>query len=70
MKLKLNSFDFEKCELTFHVPKEIMRNNSFGNVQGGVEVDMVAITKNAALKSVESPSGRQERNLDGAKLHP
>lgn len=49
MKLKMHSFDFGECTLTFSVPKEIMHSNSFGNVPGGVEVDLVAITKNAAL---------------------
>lgn len=49
MKLKMHSFDFGECTLTFSVPKEIMHSNRFGNVSGGVEVDLVAITKNAAL---------------------
>jgi hypothetical protein len=54
MKLKMHSFDFEECTLTFSVPKDIMHNNSFGNVRGGVEIDLVAITGNAALKTVEA----------------
>jgi hypothetical protein len=53
MKLKMHSFDFEECTLTFSVPKEIMDSNGFGNVPGGVEVDLVAITKNAALDTAE-----------------
>ena len=51
MKLKMHSFDFGECTLTFSVPKEIMHSNSFGNVPGGVEVDLVAITRNAALEA-------------------
>jgi hypothetical protein len=54
MKLKMHSFDFEECTLTFSVPKEIMHGNSFGNVPGGVKVDLVAITNNAALGAVEA----------------
>ena len=54
MKLKMHSFDFEECTLTFSVPKEVMHSNGFGNVPGGVEVDLVAITKNAALGAVET----------------
>jgi hypothetical protein len=54
MKLKMHSFDFEECTLTFSVPKEIMHSNGFGNVPCGVEVDLVAITGNAALGSVEA----------------
>jgi hypothetical protein len=53
MKLKMHSFDFEECTLTFSVPKEIMDSNGFGNVPGGVEVDLVATTKNAALGTAE-----------------
>ena len=49
MKLKMQSFDFEECTLTFRVPKEIMHSRSFGNVPGGVEVDIGAITGDAAL---------------------
>ena len=54
MKLKMHSFDFGECTLTFSVPKEIVDSNSFGNVPGGVEVDLVAITRNAALGTVEA----------------
>jgi hypothetical protein len=56
MKLKMHSFDFKKCTLTFSVPKEVMYGNSFGNVPGGVDVDLVAITRNAALGTVENSS--------------
>lgn len=54
MKLKMYSFDFEECTLTFRVPKEIMHSRSFGNVPGGVEVDLDAITGDAALNTAES----------------
>jgi len=53
MKLKMFAFDFEKCTLEFSVPKEIMHTRSFGNVPGGVEVDMVAITGDATLGTME-----------------
>jgi hypothetical protein len=53
MKLKMFALDFEKCTLEFSVPKEIMHTRSFGNVPGGVEVDMVAITGDATLGSSE-----------------
>lgn len=49
MKLKLHSFDFGENLLTFSVPMEIMHTNRWGNVPGGVEVDVGAITGNAAL---------------------
>jgi len=61
MKLKMDSFDFEKCTLTFSVPKEIMRSRSFGNVPGGVEVDLGIITKDATLgvgKAAETPDNK------------
>jgi hypothetical protein len=61
MKLKMHSFDFEECTLTFSVPKNIMHSNSFGNVSEGVEVDLVAITRNAALKTVEA--GQPAHNI-------
>ena len=53
MRLKMHSFDFEECTLTFSVPKDIMHSQSFGNVPGGVEVDLGVITGNAALGSKE-----------------
>jgi hypothetical protein len=49
MKLMMHSFDFGECLLTFRVPQDVMWNNRFGNVPDGVEVDMAAITDNAAL---------------------
>lgn len=49
MKLKISFFDFEKCEIGFNVPKEIMWHERFGNVPNGVDVDLGAITGNAAL---------------------
>ena len=45
----MHSFDFEEHTLTFSVPKHIMNTKSFGNVPGGVEVDLAAITKDASL---------------------
>jgi hypothetical protein len=54
MKLKMHNFDFEKGVISFVVPPEVMQSNSFCNVPSGVEVDIVAITKNAALGSEEA----------------
>jgi hypothetical protein len=70
MKLKMHSFDFEECTLTFSVPKEIMHGNSFGNVPGGVEVDLVAITKNAALGIKELAATDAQQAIAGAKDAP
>ena len=56
MKLQLFSFDFEECTLSFSVPKEIMHSRSFGNVPGGVEVDLGAITNDATLGIKELPN--------------
>jgi hypothetical protein len=49
MKLKMHSFDFEECTLTFSVPKDIMHSQTFSFVLDGVEVDLGIITGNAAL---------------------
>jgi len=46
-------FDFEKCELCFLVPKDIMHGNRWGNVPEGVEVDLSKVTDNAALGIAE-----------------
>lgn len=58
MKLKLHSFDFEECTLTFSIPKDIMHSNRFGNVPEGVEVDLAAITQNSEHGIEKPESGR------------
>jgi hypothetical protein len=58
MKLKMHSFDFDECLLTFRVPQNVMWNSRFGNVLDGVEVDMAAITNNVAL-GIAAPATAQ-----------
>lgn len=64
MKLKLHSFDFEECTLTFSIPKEIMHCQMFGNVPGGVEVDLGAITGNSDLGIKELAEQTTNKQMD------
>jgi hypothetical protein len=68
MKLKMHSVDFEECALTFSVPKEIMHTRSFGNVPEGVEVDIGAITGDAALNTAESAQKAHNSAMDTIAL--
>jgi predicted RNA-binding Zn-ribbon protein involved in translation (DUF1610 family) len=67
MKLIMHSFDFEECTLTFSVPKEIMHSRSFGNVPGGVEVDLGAITKDATLGIKVLPATDAQQSKAGSE---
>jgi hypothetical protein len=73
MKLKMTYFDFDECEIGLRIPANIMRENRWGNVPEGIEVDLSKVTDNADLGiSVKERALLQKvldwRGLDGDEI--